>query len=354
MRKTSTILRFFLLIAVPVIAILIGGHFWVKNSRYVSTDNAYVKAHQLAISADIDGRTIRVAVKENDRVKKGEILFELDPEPYRIDLATAEAEIAGIKNTISALRAEYRQAKAELTDAKQEINYHNRVYQRQRQLSSRGIASRAKYDEAERNLTKARQKSRTINQKLQRVLARLGGRYNLPINQHPMFRQATSNRDRVALNLRRTRIAAPADGTVGRVTLQAGEYVEEGKAVIPLVLDQEVWIEANLKETQLTHVRPGQAAQIEVDAYPDHEWFATVTSISPSTGAELSVLPPQNASGNWVKVVQRVPVRLELRGSEPRPILRTGMTVTVSIDTERDNSLFKMIGTALARIGGPE
>jgi membrane fusion protein (multidrug efflux system) len=124
--------------------------------------------------------------------------------------------------------------------------------------------------------------------------------------------------------------------------------------VIPLVLDQEVWIEANLKETQLTHVRPGQAAQIEVDAYPDHEWIATVTSISPSTGAELSVLPPQNASGNWVKVVQRVPVRLELRGSEPGPILRTGMTVTVSIDTERDNSLFKMIDTALARIGGPE
>ncbi|MDA0652267.1 MAG: HlyD family secretion protein, partial [Proteobacteria bacterium] len=196
--------------------------------------------------------------------------------------------------------------------------------------------------------------SRTINQKMQRVLARLGGAYDLPIEQHPMYREALTRRDRAALNLRRTRVTAPATGTVGKVTLQPGEYVEEGKAVIPIVLDREIWVEANLKETQLTHVRPGQTVRIVVDTYPDHEWKAVVSSISPSTGAELSVLPPQNASGNWVKVVQRVPVRLKFDGNGPGPTLRTGMTVKVSIDTKRDRSLFKMIGTALARIGGAE
>lgn len=354
MGKMRTLLRFVLLIVIPVTVIVVGGHFWVKSTRYVSTENAYVKAHHLAVSADIDGRTVRVLAKENDVVKQGDLLFELDSEPHRIDLATAEAEIAGIRNTIAALRAEYREAKAELTDAKQEISYYNRIYSRQRKLSARGIASRAKFDEAERNLTKARQLSRTISQKMQRVLARLGGQYDLPIEQHPMYREAMTRRDRAALNLRRTRITSPATGTVGPITLQPGEYVEEGKAVIPIVMDREIWVEANLKETQLTHVRPGQEARIIVDTYPDHEWTAVVSSISPSTGAELSVLPPQNASGNWVKVVQRVPVRLKLEGTGAGPTLRTGMTVNVSIDTKRERSLFTVIGTALARIGGSE
>ncbi|MDA1323278.1 MAG: HlyD family secretion protein [Proteobacteria bacterium] len=354
MRGTRKLLRLLLLVVIPVTVVLTGGHFWVKSTRYVSTENAYVKAHHLAISADIDGRTVRVLAKENDVVKRGDLLFELDSEPHRISQAAAEAEIAGIRNTIAALRAEYREAKAELTDAEQEIGYYSRIYARQRKLSTRGIASQAKFDEAERNLTKARQLSRTINQKMQRVLARLGGAYDLPIEQHPMYREALTRRDRAALNLRRTRVTAPATGTVGKVTLQPGEYVEEGKAVIPIVLDREIWVEANLKETQLTHVRPGQTVRIVVDTYPDHEWKAVVSSISPSTGAELSVLPPQNASGNWVKVVQRVPVRLKFDGNGPGPTLRTGMTVKVSIDTKRDRSLFKMIGTALARIGGAE
>ncbi|MBT5051478.1 MAG: HlyD family secretion protein, partial [Rhodospirillaceae bacterium] len=235
MRKTRKILRLFLLVIVPLAAIILGGHLWVKSTRYVTTENAYVKAHHLAVSADIDGRAIRVPVKENDMVKPGDILFQLDPEPYYIDVATAEAEIAGIRNTIAALRAEYREAQAERADARQEISYYSRVYERQRKLSARGIASRAKHDEAERNLTKARQASRTINQKIQRVLAQLGGKDDLPVERHPLYREAVTKRDRAALNLRRTRVVAPAAGTVGRVTLQEGEYVEEGKAVIPII-----------------------------------------------------------------------------------------------------------------------
>tara|TARA_Y100001936_G_scaffold247633_1_gene293877 strand:+ start:63442 stop:64473 length:1032 start_codon:yes stop_codon:yes gene_type:complete len=343
-----------LLGVVPITAIVLGGHYWVKSSRYVETENAYVKAHHLAVSADIDGRAIRVLVKENDRVKKGDLLFTLDPEPHRINVAKAEAELASIRNTLTALRAEYRQAVAERADARQEVSYFKRVFDRQRKLSARGVASRARYDEAERNLTKARQQARTLDQKILRVLARLGGKLDLPSQQHPMYLEAEASLHRAALDLRRTQVRAPAAGIVGKVSLQTGEYVEEGKAVIPIVQTNETWIEANLKETQLTYVKTGQSVALTVDAYPDVELVAKVSSISPSTGGELSVLPPQNASGNWVKVVQRVPVRIELLDKKKAPNLRAGMTVSVTIDTKRERSLFGVVSSALARIGSSD
>lgn len=346
------LVRIVLLFVLPAAAVLAGGHYWVKATRYVTTENAYVKAHHLAISADMDGRTTRVLVKENDRVKKGDLLFELDPEQHRINLARSDAELAGIRNTLDALRAEYRTAQAELADARQEIVYFSRVFDRQKQLSARGVASRAAYDAAERNLTQARQAARTTAQKIQQVLAKLGGRVDMPAERHPMYMEAKAQREQAALNLRRTRVYAPDNGIVGKVSLEAGEYVEEGKAVIPIIKASDIWVEANLKETQLAHVRPGQTARIVIDAYPDADWTAKVLSISPSTGAELSVLPPQNASGNWVKVVQRVPVRLKLDREHDGLPLRAGMTVEVSIDTGRDRSLFRMMGTAFASIAG--
>lgn len=344
--------RFILLVVLPVVAVLAAGHYWVKATRYVTTENAYVKAHHLAISADIDGRTVRVHVKENDRVKKGDLLFELDPERHRIELTKTDAELAGIRNTLDALRAEYRTAQAELADARQEIGYFQRVFDRQKKLSARGVSSRAAYDAAERSLTQARQAARTTNQKIQQALARLGGRVDIPAEQHPMYMEARARREQAALNLRRTRVYAPDDGIVGKVSLQPGEYVEEGKAVIPIIQARDTWVEANLKETQLAHVRPGQTATLVIDAYPDHRFTAKILSISPTTGAELSVLPPQNASGNWVKVVQRVPVRLALDRIHDGLPLRAGMTVGVSIDTGRDRSLFRMIGSPLAGIAG--
>ncbi|CAN0435983.1 unnamed protein product, partial [Discosporangium mesarthrocarpum] len=226
--------RFVLLFVLPALAIVAGGHYWVKATRYVTTENAYVKAHHLAISADIDGRTVRVLVRENDRVKKGDLLFELDPERHRIELAQTEAELAGIRNALDALRAEYRTAQAELADARQEIGYFRRVFERQKKLSARGVSSRAAFDAAERNLTQARQAARTVNQKIQQARARLGGRVDIPAEQHPMYMEAQARRAQAALNLRRTRIHATDDGIVGKVSLQPGEYVEEGKAVIPI------------------------------------------------------------------------------------------------------------------------
>lgn len=353
-RSRRAVVRFLLLVVVPVAAVVVGGHYWVKSTRYITTENAYLKANHIAVSADIDGRTVRVLVRENDQVRIGDALFDLDPEQHRIDLAKAEAELAGIRNTLDALRAEYRTAQAELADTEQETVYFQRVFARQKALSQRGVASRARFDEAERNLTRARQASRTVRQKILQVRARLGGDVDMPAEQHPLYLETRARRDQAALNLRRTSVAAPADGVVGKLSLQPGEYVEEGVAVIPIIQSADIWIEANLKETQLTHIAPGQTASVVIDAYPDHEWAARVVSISPSTGAELSVLPPQNASGNWVKVVQRVPVRLALdRVHEGLP-LRTGMTVSISIDTGRDRSLFRMVGSAVARMTGGE
>jgi len=349
-QRSKTVLRIFLLGIFPMLLFGAGGDYWLKSTRYVNTENAYVKAHHLAISTDIDGRAIRVLVTENDRVKRGDILFTLDPEPHRIKVAKAEAELAGIRNSLLALRAEYRRVIAERAEARQEIAYLKRIFQRFKKLSARGVSSKARYDEAERNLIKARQFVRTLQQKILHVVARLGGSYNFPMNQHPMFLEAQAKLNSVALDMRRTQVRAPSDGIVGKVALQVGEYVQKGKAVIPIIQTDEIWVEANLKETQITYVKPGQNVFLTIDAYPEVEFEAYVGSISPSTGGELSVLPPQNASGNWVKVVQRVPVRIDFKNKSNSPQLRAGMTASVSIDTKRSRSLKGFISSAFARM----
>ena len=222
-------------------------------------------------------------------------------------------------------------------------------YDRFKKLAGRGHASRARFEEAEQNLIAARQRAGTVRQKGLTILANLGGDPDLKPEKSPQYLEALAARDRAAIDVRRTVVHAPADGRIGRVRLQKGEYVDAGKPVLPLIETTGAWVEANLKETQLTHLRVGQEAEIVVDAFPDLAWRAKVASISPSTGAELSVLPAQNASGNWVKIVQRVPVRLEIDRSTGRPFdMPAGATVSVSIDTGRDVSLFDAVGSALA------
>jgi len=236
----------------------------------------------------------------------------------------------------------------ELKEARADIAYFKRVQHRYSALAQRGHASKAKLDEADRNFVTSRQRASALRQKTLRILAQLGGSITGPIERHPEYLEAKANRDEAELALRRTTVSAPVDGYIGRLKLQAGEYVTAGETMLPLIESGASWIEANLKETQLTHVAVGQSVRIVLDAFPDHAWDATVNSISPSTGAELAILPPQNASGNWVKVVQRIPVRLEI-GTVHRSItLRSGMTVSVSIDTERKPTLIDVIGEALA------
>ena len=343
------LLRIFLLVVVPGAVILVGAHYWVASGRYVTTENAYVKTNLIQISAEIRGRVAEVFVNENAFVRAGDPIFSIDPEPFRVALAEADAKLSMVRNEIGALRASWHGARLELREAEQEVAYYKRIFDRFKSLAGRGHASRARFEEAEQNLIAARQRASTVRQKGLTILANLGGDPELKAENSPQYLEALAARDRAEIDVRRTVVRAPADGTVGRVRLQKGEYVEAGRPVMPLIETTRSWVEANLKETQLTHIRVGQQAEIVVDAYPDLSWRAKVASISPSTGAELSLLPPQNASGNWVKIVQRVPVRLEIDGDTGRPFdMPAGATVSVSIDTTREVSLFDVVGSALA------
>jgi membrane fusion protein (multidrug efflux system) len=348
MRRNRRLVRMVFLGIVPIVVVVALAEYYVSQGRYVTTENAYVKAHLVSVAAEVSGRVAEVRAVENARVRAGDPLFAIDPEPFRIDLQRAAAELVRVQNEIHALKAEQRQVEMELKEAQANISYMERSFGRQRALVDRGFASQSKFDEAENNLAISRERAGALREKSLRLLAKLGGSSDIQPERHPDYLEAKAKRDRAQLDLKRTAVLAPADGVVGRLKLQAGEYVRAGEAVLPLVQTRERWVEANLKETQLTHVRVGQRVEIVVDAYPDRTFQATVASISPSTGAELAILPPQNASGNWVKVVQRVPVRIEL--AEAAPDLRAGMTVAVSVDTERTYSLIDFVGSALARI----
>jgi membrane fusion protein (multidrug efflux system) len=349
MRHNRRLIRVLFLGIVPLLIVLALAEYYVSHSRYVTTENAYVKAHLVSVAAEVSGRVAEVHVRENAQIQAGGLLFTIDPVPFRIDLEKAAAELVRVQNDIRALRAEHRQVEMELKEAQANIAYMERAFARQRALVDKGVASQARFEEAENGLAISRERAGALREKAQRLLAKLGGSTDVTPERHPDYLEAKAKRDRAELDLRRTAVVAPTDGIVGRLRLQPGEYVRAGDSVLPLVQTSERWIEANLKETQLTHVRVGQKVEIVVDAYPDRVFQATVKSISPSTGAELAILPPQNASGNWVKVVQRVPVRIEL-AEAAAPELRAGMTVAVSVDTERSYSLIDFVGSAVARI----
>jgi membrane fusion protein (multidrug efflux system) len=213
-----------------------------------------------------------------------------------------------------------------------------RQAQRQEELAAKGVASASKRDESQNDARAAVDRVATAREKLQRVLTALNGDPQLPADEHPMVREKSAARERAALDLVRTTIRAPVDGVVVNMRLQQGEQIKAATPLFALVVLSRPWVEANFKETELTHVRVGQKATVVLDGYPDTMWEALVESVSPATGAEFAILPPQNASGNWVKVVQRLPVKLRLLPHVGEPPLRAGMTATVRIDTERERS----------------
>jgi membrane fusion protein, multidrug efflux system len=345
-------LRPLLLGVVPALAALAGLYWYAMSGRYVSTENAYVKTDIVAVSPDIDGRVVAVAVAENQLVKQGEVLFRIDPEPFRIALDMAEAKVLSVRQDIEGLRAEFHQIEAEIAEAQERARFFEQQARRQRELEERGIATQARLDEAEMELAAARQQTLALREKVRTVLARLGGDPASAAELHPAFREAEAARDMAALDLDRTMVTAPVDGIVSRMRLQPGEWVEAGTPAFSIIDPASLWIEANLKETQLEHVTVGQKVEIAVDAYPSTVWQGAVASISPATGAEFALIPPQNATGNWVKVVQRLPVRIAVEAVDGQPPLRAGMTVTVAIDTEREPKLAALARGALAAVRG--
>lgn len=342
------IVRLFLLVAVPLAAFYGGAHIYNQTGRYVTTENAYVKNHIIAVSANIDGRVQSVEVRNDQRVKKGDLLFRLDPETHWISLREAEAKRGSVRNEIEAIRAEYSEIEAEISEANARVAFAEREAARQRKLAKRGVATAAKLDASEHEVQVAKQKVSALRQKIRKVLASLGGDPLRAVELHPDFMQAEAAVELAALNLEYTEIRAADNGVVTRFRTETGEWVEEGKAMFGIIADEKTWVIANLKETQLTHVKIGQVVDVEIDAYPDVLWRGKVTSISPATGAEFSVLPPQNASGNWVKVVQRLPVRVDFDRLDGLPKLRAGMTASIAIDTKRERELMQTVREALA------
>jgi membrane fusion protein, multidrug efflux system len=282
---------------------------------------------------------IETLVQDNQQVEAGALLFRLDPEPYQIAVTGARAQMEVVRSDVQQLRAEYRATLQEAAEGRERIEFLARQFERQERLKEKGMTRGDTYDEARHNLEAARRRLDSIREKTNRVLAALSGDPNLPAERLPRYVEARSAYDAAVLDLSRTQIKSPVAGVVSNMKLRVGEFVEKGAPMFSLIESGPLWIEANYKETQLTHMVAGQRAVVVADAYPDHAWPAAVDTIAPATGAEFAVLPPQNATGNWVKVVQRVPVRIKVEQPPGQPQLRAGMTVSVTVDTGRPRGL---------------
>jgi membrane fusion protein (multidrug efflux system) len=307
---------------------------WLSGGRYVSTDNAYVRAGQTTISADVAGRVVAIEVRENQVVRKGDVLFRIDPEPFAIEVEQARARLSAATLEVEALKASYRARQSELAQARETLGFQTGQYQRQKGLLGAGISSQSQVEQVQHARDTARSQISASEQDAAAVLARLGGDPDIPPGKHPDVLQAKAALDRAELDLRRTTVHAPDDGIVAMVDrLQVGDYLQRATPAFALISKRNVWIEANLKEVQLTHVQPGQPATVAIDIYPKREWKAHVVGVAPGTGAQFSVLPAENATGNWVKVVQRLPVRLVFDDPASLPVVRTGLSATVTVDT---------------------
>jgi membrane fusion protein, multidrug efflux system len=333
-RTMKAKLRLPLMLGLPLLLAIGGGAKYVSMAHEVQTDDAFVEAAKVSLNARVPGQVVKIAVIDNERVHAGQLLFQVDPEPYRIAVQQAEAKLSSARLQVEALKATYRRQLADVESAKATADFDEREFERKKALLATDFTSRSAYEQAETDLTVARQHIMSAQQDVANTVAELNSDPNIEVDQHPTVREAQAQLNLARLNLSYTTVVAPDDGVVTKVDdLQVGDYVNSGATVFSEMSSHDVWVEANFRETGMTYVRPGQTAIIDVDTYPGHPFKAHVVSISPGTGSDLAVLPPENATGNWVKVVQRLPVRLEFEQFDPKRPLYSGMSVTAHIDT---------------------
>lgn len=340
--------RFGLFLLLPVV---LAGSAWlyVTGGRVISTDNAYIQADRVGVSTDVAGIVESVEVTDNQVVTKGQVLFRLRPEPFEIALQSARAQLADVRNQIMNLKASYAQAQAEIVQAQAEIPYYQKNLARLEQLVSVSAVSKTIYDDARHNLETTQQKVAVTKAQAQTILAQLGGRIDLPLESQPSYLQAQARIDEAARNLKSATVVAPFDGIVTNVdSLAPGAYLQPPQSGFSLVASNRLWVAASPKETELTHMQQGQPVVITVDSYPGVTWHGRVESISPASGSSFALLPAQNTTGNWVKVVQRIPVRIQIDDLAGKPPLRHGMSVEAEIDTGQSRGMPQFFANAFA------
>ena len=339
--STMRRLRAPLMIAAPVVILAAGGFVYLTGGRYQSTDDAYVQAARVTISTNVPGRVSELLVHENQNVKAGQVLFRLDTRDLDAAVAAARVQLAQARLQVHSIQASFEPAQAALHAAEAEVAYREKELARQTQLTQSGVGSQRELDERRNDLTAARDKVTAAQAQLQQSLATIGGPANGPVDSNPAVQAAKVALDRALLNRSYTTVVAPQDGQVTRVEqLQVGSYVTAAQPLFTLVAPR-MWIDANFKEDQLSYMRVGEHGVAHIDAFPDQSFPVHVDSLSPGTGTAFSILPPENATGNWVKVTQRLPVRIAFDDPEALGArLHAGLSAKVKIDTLHKRTLF--------------
>jgi membrane fusion protein (multidrug efflux system) len=324
-RNWKRLLRPGLMLIVPALLLLAGGYYWLTSGSSVSTDDAQVKQDIVSVSPQVNGPVVQVFVKDGSKVKRGDLLFRIDPAPYRVALEQAQAQLAAARLQTTQLQTQAAGTGADITGAQANLSIKQNALSRQSALLKQGFTTRADYEDALNEV-------RSAETQLADARARAANAHAaLAPGQQPQIAQAQAAVDKARLDLSRTEVRAPMDGVVENAdNLQIGQMAVTGVGMLSLVHSQSAWVEANFKEKDVGRMVPGQKAKIEVDAYPGIDFDAHVQSVGAGTGSEFSLLPAQNANGNWVKVTQRVPVRIVFDGHPSRPMI-AGLSVNATV-----------------------
>jgi membrane fusion protein, multidrug efflux system len=342
-------LRLTLLVLVPALVAVVALFYYLLGGRYVSTDNAYVGAQKVLVTPEVSGKVVRIAVAEGQLLRPGDELFAIDAAPYRFAAQEAEARLQRVRSDFAALKSSLASLTRQVEFSRQNLAAARADVERKTKLLGDRISSQSDLDKARVALMAAQAQLEQLEQQERAGRIQLLGDPDLPIESYPQFVEATVVLDRARRDLANTVLRAPIAGVATQVSsIQMGRYLTAGMAVFSIIGSDSLWIDANPKETDLTYVRPGQSVAITVDAFPDRRWAGTVSAISPGTGAQFAILPPQNAAGNWIKIVQRVPMRIEFAPGQELRRLRAGMSAVVEIDTGRRGRLARLLGGAAA------
>jgi membrane fusion protein (multidrug efflux system) len=338
-------LRMILLIVIPSIILIGGGGVYLMGGRYISTDNAYIGAQKVLITPDISGKVSEVQVREGQHVGAGDPLFTIDPVPFQLALQQAQSKLASVRTDYENLKSNYQSLNHLVQLGEQAVTLKRRDLDRKTTLLASHSGSQFDVDNSQAALLNAQLQLQLGQQQLANTLNQLLGKADLPLEQFPAYLQAQAAVEQAQRDLDHSAVRAPIAGTATQVdNIQLGRFVAAGTPLFSIIDDATPWIDANPRETDITYLRVGQKVDIDVDSFPDRSFHGTVQSVSPGTGAQFAILPPQNSNGNWVKVVQRVPVRIVFDADQDLSLLRAGMSVVVDIDTGRSRSLASLFG----------